>query len=127
MEEWGKLCFRRSLFVHEGGGTPGHWLMVPGPWFFPGIPPGPVQSPAVGYPSQDRIGGTPPPPFQPGQGVPRCRQNGYLPPGQDRQKSKCLLRSGWYASCGFPQEDFLVIKSFIMHTLEVSTAEILIR
>ena len=53
--EWGRLCFHRCLSVcpSTGGGTPGHWSMDSGPWYFPGegyLLSGPWSFPGGGVP-----------------------------------------------------------------------------
>ena len=127
----GSLCFHRYLFLNMGGtpvpgSFPGLLSQVlswgypslrshvlsqkgwyPGLWYH--VLSGRYHSPGWGVPYP-----------QPGLIYPRPGQNwlGYppagigVPPSQDRTGfPRDWLRCGWYASCSFLQEDFLVCRS----------------
>ena len=104
--------------VPDRGVTPVPSGEIPQSQTVPGwVPPWPDQD---GVPLARTGWGTPQPghdgvaPWQGQDGVPPGQDWGTPPPGQVRlgypQGRLCLGRlcHGWYASCGFPQEDFLV-------------------
>ena len=119
---WWKVMFSLCLSFHTwwGGGFPSLWSQIPSqplvPHPFLGVPyplipclfqeyPSPGWYPGQGYPPD---WGTP----WPGQDwgtLPARTGLGYPQPGQDWSTPRDWLCCVRYASCSFPQEDFLVL------------------
>ena len=106
-------AFSQVFVYSEGGGVPrpgSRWAEVPQPGLSPRQGSTPVRSYSQmgggGYPNQG--GGTPWPELD---GVPHIiNWMGIAPLLQERDMPGQVIRlcRGRYASCGFPQEDFLV-------------------